>query len=247
MRARDLNMLGLAKRNNATISQASTSEVYGNFDTHPQSESYLGCVNSIGIRACYDEGKRAAEALLSDYHRRHGVKIKIARIFNTYGPRMHPDDGRLVSNFIMQALTGKPITIYSDGRQTRSFCYIDDLTEALVCLINSPDAFFGPVNLSNAVEFTILELAEMILDLTGSKSPLVLHLLPSDDPVRRRPDLTCAERELGWRPRIPLRDGLLRTIEYFDGRLMTQPGVMVKRRACTPSAEDAGRMRLGVV
>lgn len=242
-----LNVLRLARRHHAKILQASTSEVYGNPDNHPQAESYLGSVNPIGVRACYDEGKRAAEALFFDYHRRHRVRIKVARIFNTYGPRMDPDDGRVVSNFVMQALTGEPITIYGDGSQTRSFCYVDDLTEALVRLMRSPDAFLGPVNLGNAGEFTVLELAEMILDLTGSKSRLVLRPLPSDDPVRRRPDLTRAERELGWRPEVPLRDGLLRTIEYFEGCLGTQRGVMVERGMHIPSVEDAGRVPLGVV
>jgi UDP-glucuronate decarboxylase len=242
-----LNALEIAKRKNAKILQASTSEVYGNPSSHPQPETYLGSVNPIGVRACYDEGKRAAEALFFDYHRKHEVQIKVARIFNTYGPRMHPDDGRVVSNFIVQALRGEPITIYGDGSQTRAFCYIDDLTEALVRLMHSPDAFLGPVNLGNSAEVTILELADMILALTGSKSRLVLHPLPADDPVRRRPDLTRAERELGWRPQVPLREGLLRTVDYFDSCFITQPRPMVERAACISRVGEAGPARLRTV
>ncbi|MFA5688257.1 MAG: UDP-glucuronic acid decarboxylase family protein [Kiritimatiellales bacterium] len=210
-----LNMLGLAKRTGAKIFQASTSEVYGDPDVHPQPESYWGHVNPIGVRSCYDEGKRAAETLFYDYHRRHGIKIKIARIFNTYGPRMHPQDGRVVSNFIMQALAGDPITVYGDGKQTRSFCYVDDLIAAFLKLMDAPDEITGPVNTGNPDEFTMLELAEKVIGLTGSNSKLVFEPLPSDDPKQRRPDITLAKEKLGWEPLIPLNDGLKKTISYF--------------------------------
>ncbi len=211
-----INMLGLAKRVKAKILQASTSEVYGDPTVHPQREDYWGNVNPIGIRSCYDEGKRCAETLFFDYHRQHGLRIKVARIFNTYGPRMHPNDGRVVSNFIVQALKGEPITIYGDGRQTRSFCYVDELIDGLVRLMNTGDDITGPMNLGNPNEFTILELAEQIIELTGSKSAIRKLPLPQDDPTQRQPDISHARDTLGWEPKIQLRDGLRRTIEYFD-------------------------------
>jgi UDP-glucuronate decarboxylase len=214
-----INLLGLAKRVKARILQASTSEVYGDPEVHPQVESYWGNVNPLGTRACYDEGKRCAETLFFDYHRQVGVQIKVARIFNTYGPRMHPDDGRVVSNFIVQALKGQPITIYGDGGQTRSFCYVEELVDGLVRLMNSADGVTGPINLGNPVEFTMLELAEQVLKLTGSKSKLVFKPLPADDPKRRRPDISLAERELGWKPQVPLAEGLVKTVAYFDALL----------------------------
>ena len=214
-----INMLGLAKRRKAKILQASTSEVYGDPAVHPQSEDYWGNVNPIGPRACYDEGKRCAETLFFDYHRQHGLRIKVARIFNTYGPRMHPDDGRVVSNFIVQALLGKPLTVYGDGSQTRSFCYVEDLIEGLLRLMESPDEVTGPVNLGNPEEFTILELAELVRELTGSRSEIVFRPLPEDDPVRRCPDITRAKTLLGWEPRTPLKEGLERTIAWFEGVL----------------------------
>jgi UDP-glucuronate decarboxylase len=210
-----INLLGMAKRCRAKILQASTSEVYGDPEVHPQPESYRGSVNPIGPRACYDEGKRAAETLFMDYHRTNRVNIRIVRIFNTYGPRMHPFDGRVVSNFIRQALTGEDITIFGDGRQTRSFCYRDDLVEGMIRMMNGPDDFVGPVNLGNPDEFTIAELAELVLELTGSKSKLVREPLPADDPVRRRPDITLAREKLSWQPTIKLREGLAKTIEWF--------------------------------
>jgi UDP-glucuronate decarboxylase len=212
-----INMLGLAKRTKAKIFQASTSEVYGDPIMHPQNESYWGNVNPIGTRSCYDEGKRCAETLFFDYQRQHGLRIKVARIFNTYGPRMHPNDGRVVSNFIVQALRGEAITIYGDGSQTRSFCYVDDMIDAFVRLMDSPDAFTGPVNLGNPVEFTILELAQKVIELTGSRSPIIHRPLPSDDPRQRCPDIALAKRELAWEPRIPLEQGLEKTIAYFKG------------------------------
>ncbi len=212
-----INMLGLAKRLRAKILQASTSEVYGDPHVHPQQEDYWGNVNPIGPRSCYDEGKRCAETLFFDYHRQHRLRIKVARIFNTYGPRMHPGDGRVVSNFIMQALRGEPITIFGKGTQTRSFCYRDDLVEAFLLLMGTGDEVTGPMNLGNPGEFTMIELADQVLDLTGSKSELVFRPLPQDDPKQRRPDIGLAERELGWKPKVALRDGLVRTIEYFDG------------------------------
>ncbi|MBF0177476.1 MAG: SDR family oxidoreductase [Magnetococcales bacterium] len=210
-----INMLGLAKRVRARIFQASTSEVYGDPAMHPQREDYWGNVNPIGLRACYDEGKRCAETLFFDYHRQHGVEIKVARIFNTYGPHMHPNDGRVVSNFIVQALQNKPITIYGNGQQTRSFCYVSDLIEGFLRLMASPAELTGPVNLGNQGEFTILELAEQVLRMTGSKSALEFMPLPRDDPRQRRPDTTLAKEKLGWEARIPLAEGLQPTIDYF--------------------------------
>jgi UDP-glucuronate decarboxylase len=211
-----INMLGLAKRVKAKVLQASTSEVYGDPEVHPQREDYWGRVNPIGMRACYDEGKRCAETLFFDYYRQHKLRIKVARIFNTYGPRMHPNDGRVVSNFIVQALRQEPITVYGDGRQTRSFCYVDDLIEGLVKLMASPDELTGPVNLGNSTEITVLELAERIVAMTHSRSPIVRKALPADDPRQRQPDTALAERMLGWRPKTPLEEGLKRTITYFD-------------------------------
>lgn len=210
-----MNMLGLAKRVHARILQASTSEVYGDPEVHPQPESYRGCVNPIGIRSCYDEGKRVAETLFFDYHRMHGVEIKVMRIFNTYGPKMHPSDGRVVSNFIVQALRGDDITIYGDGSQTRSFCYVDDLIEGMIRLMNSRAEFTGPVNIGNPSEFTIKQLAELVIKLTGSSSKLIYQPLPSDDPLQRKPVIDLAKKELDWEPTVPLEKGLLKTIEYF--------------------------------
>ncbi|GHC05721.1 UDP-glucuronic acid decarboxylase family protein [Thermomonas carbonis] len=211
-----INMLGLAKRLRCRIFQASTSEVYGDPSVHPQTEGYWGNVNPIGIRSCYDEGKRCAETLFFDYHRQHGLEIKVARIFNTYGPRMHPNDGRVVSNFIMQALRGESITIYGEGQQTRSFCYVDDLVEGFLRLMNTEPGVTGPVNLGNPGEFTIRQLAEKVIDLTGSKSTLVFKPLPSDDPLQRQPDIALARARLGWEPVVQLEEGLTRTIAYFD-------------------------------
>ncbi len=211
-----INMLGLAKRVKAKIFQASTSEVYGDPVVHPQTEDYRGNVNPIGPRACYDEGKRCAETLFFDYHRQHGLNIRVARIFNTYGPRMHPNDGRVVSNFVIQAWMGQPITVFGDGRQTRAFCYVDDLIEGFVRLMAAPDDVTGPINLGNPHEFTIGELAELVLDMTGSRSRLVNHPLPVDDPMQRCPDIAKARTLLGWEPKVPLREGLQRTIDYFD-------------------------------
>lgn len=211
-----INMLGLAKRNNAKIMQASTSEVYGDPHVHPQTEDYWGHVNPIGIRSCYDEGKRCAETFFFDYHRQHDLKIKVARIFNTYGPNMHPSDGRVVSNFIIQALKGTDITIYGDGSQSRSFCYVDELIDGFIRLMASDDNFTGPVNLGNPVEFTIKELAEKIIEMTGSKSILSLNPLPQDDPKQRQPSIELAKKELGWEPKIKLEEGLKTTIAYFD-------------------------------
>jgi len=212
-----INMLGLAKRIKAKIFQASTSEVYGDPKVHPQREDYWGHVNPVGLRSCYDEGKRCAETLFFDYRRQHNLRIKVARIFNTYGPRMHPHDGRVVSNFIVQALKEEPITIYGDGKQTRSFCYVDDLIEGFIRLMNTTDDVTGPVNLGNPNEFTIRELAEKVIVLTGSKSKLVFKPLPSDDPMQRCPDITLAKELTGWLPRIALDQGLEKTITYFDG------------------------------
>lgn len=211
-----INMLGLAKRVKAKILQPSTSEVYGDPDVHPQPESYWGRVNPIGIRSCYDEGKRCAETLFFDYYRQHRLKIKVARIFNTYGPRMHPNDGRVVSNFIVQAIKNEPITIYGDGKQTRSFCYVDDLVEGLVGLMNSGDEFTGPVNLGNPNEFLIAELASKVIEHTGSRSRIVYKTLPEDDPKQRQPDISLARAVLGWEPRIALDEGLVSTIRYFE-------------------------------
>ncbi|MCZ4296978.1 UDP-glucuronic acid decarboxylase family protein [Henriciella marina] len=210
-----INMLGLAKRTKARILQASTSEVYGDPEIHPQEESYWGNVNPIGPRSCYDEGKRCAETLCFDYHRQHGVEIKVARIFNTYGPRMHPNDGRVVSNFIMQALRGEDITIYGDGSQTRSFCFVDDLVDGLIGLMNTDTGVTGPINLGNPGEFTIKELAELVIEMTGTSSQLVQKPLPQDDPRKRKPDITRARNTLGWEPQVKLRDGLEKTIAYF--------------------------------
>ncbi len=211
-----INMLGLAKRLKAKILQASTSEVYGDPDVHPQTEDYWGRVNPVGPRACYDEGKRCAETLFFDYYRQHRLRIKVARIFNTYGPNMHPNDGRVVSNFIVQALRNEPITIYGDGSQTRSFCYVDDLIAGVVALMESPDPLVGPMNLGNPVEVSMLGLAEQVLSLTGSRSKLVYRELPTDDPRSRRPDISFAESRLGWRPGVPLAEGLARTIAHFE-------------------------------
>jgi UDP-glucuronate decarboxylase len=210
-----INMLGLAKRTNAKILLASTSEVYGDPAVHPQEESYWGNVNTIGIRSCYDEGKRCAETLFFDYRRQHNMRIKVARIFNTYGPRMHPNDGRVVSNFIMQALAGEPITIYGDGMQTRSFCFVDDRNDGLVRLMQTPDDFCGPVNLGNPVECTMLELAQEVIRLTGSRSTIEFRPIPCDDPVRRKPDIALAQHYLSWEPKVMLATGLERTIAYF--------------------------------
>ena len=212
-----INMLGLAKRVKAKILQASTSEVYGDPKIHPQTEDYWGHVNPIGFRSCYDEGKRCAETLFFDYHRQHSLRIKVARIFNTFGPRMHPNDGRVVSNFIVQALNGEPITIYGKGDQTRSFCYVDDLISGFIKLMDTSDEVTGPINLGNPGEFTILELAEKVVKLTGSRSQLVFKPLPSDDPMQRQPDITLANRTLGWQPSVGLEDGLARTIDFFRG------------------------------
>jgi UDP-glucuronate decarboxylase len=216
-----INMLGLAKRVKARILQASTSEVYGDPTVHPQPESYWGHVNPIGPRACYDEGKRCAETLFFDYHRQHRLRIKVARIFNTYGPRMHPNDGRVISTFVLQGLRGEPFTIYGDGRQTRSFCYVDDLIGGLELLANSPDDFTGPINLGSPEEFSILELAERIRELTGAKSEIELRPPVTDDPKQRQPDTGLAKEVLGWEPTVPLEDGLKKTISYFDGLLST--------------------------
>ncbi len=210
-----INMLGLAKRTKAKILQASTSEVYGDPDVHPQPESYKGCVNTIGIRACYDEGKRCAETLFFDYYREHKVDIKVVRIFNTYGPNMNPDDGRVVSNFIVQALKGEDITMYGDGQQTRSFCYVDDLVDGFIRMMNSGSDFQGPVNIGNPGEFSMIELAEEIIDITGSSSKIIFKPLPQDDPMQRQPDITLAKKHLDWEPRIHLRQGLEKTIDYF--------------------------------
>ena len=212
-----INTLGLAKRVRATILQASTSEVYGDPEVHPQKEDYWGRVNPIGIRSCYDEGKRAAECLMMDYHRQNHVNIKIVRIFNTYGPHMAPDDGRVVSNFIVQALRGEDITVFGDGSQTRSFCYVDDMIDGLIWMMGTPKGFLGPVNLGNPAEFTILELAEILIRMTGSRAKIVFKPLPQDDPTQRKPDITLAQKKLGWQPRVPLEEGLAKTIEYFRG------------------------------
>jgi UDP-glucuronate decarboxylase len=217
-----INMLGLAKRLKRRIFQASTSEVYGDPSLHPQPESYWGNVNPIGPRSCYDEGKRCAETLFFDYHRQHRLEIKVARIFNTYGPRMHPNDGRVVSNFIVQALKGEPITLYGDGSQTRSFCYVSDMIEGFVRLMNSPATLTGPVNLGNPGEFTIRQLAETVIEMTGSRSKLIHRPLPQDDPKQRQPDIGQAQRELRWKPLVPLREGLLHTVAYFDS-LLSEP------------------------
>jgi UDP-glucuronate decarboxylase len=210
-----INMLGLARRLKARILQASTSEIYGDPEVHPQPEEYWGRVNPVGVRSCYDEGKRCAETLFFDYWRQHQLQIKVVRIFNTYGPRMHPNDGRVVSNFIVQALKGQDITIYGDGQQTRSFCYVDDLIEAMVLMMDTPDGLTGPVNIGNPGEFTMLELAEKVITMTGSSSRLVFKPLPSDDPKQRQPDIALAKKVLGWEPKVGLEDGLKETIKYF--------------------------------
>lgn len=214
-----INMLGLAKRINAKILQTSTSEVYGDPEVHPQTEDYWGHVNPIGLRSCYDEGKRCAETLFFDYHRQHGLNIKVARLFNTYGSYMHPNDGRVVSNFIVQALKNKPITIYGDGKQTRSFCFVDDMVSVLIKLMDSSDDILGPVNVGNPGEFTILELAQKVIEFTGSSSKLELKPLPHDDPTRRRPDISFAKKHLGWEPKVKLDEGLKSTIRYFEQTL----------------------------
>ncbi len=211
-----INVLELAKKLKAKVLQASTSEVYGDPHIHPQVETYWGNVNPVGIRSCYDEGKRCAETLFFDYHRQYGVRIKIGRIFNTYGPKMHPNDGRVVSNFIVQALKNEPITIYGEGKQTRSFCFVEDLVDALIALMNTEDSFTGPVNLGNPHEFQILELAQLVLELTGSNSELIFHPLPSDDPKQRKPDISLAKSILSWSPKIQLKEGLVKTINYFS-------------------------------
>ncbi len=218
-----INMLGLAKRLKTKILQASTSEIYGNPAVHPQPETYWGSVNPIGVRSCYDEGKRCAETLFFDYHRQHKLKIKVARIFNTYGPRMHLNDGRVVSNFIIQALSGKDITVYGDGTQTRSFCYIDDMVDGLIKLMNTPDDLTGPVNLGNPSEISILELVEKVLKITKSRSKIVYKPLPQDDPVRRCPDITLAKKRLGWQPKTNLEEGLKKTVGYFKRILSDNP------------------------
>jgi UDP-glucuronate decarboxylase len=217
-----INMLGLAKRTKAKIFQASTSEIYGDPEVHPQPESYFGRVNPIGIRSCYDEGKRCAETLFFDYYREHRVRIKIARIFNTYGPRMQPDDGRVVSNLIVHALKGAPITIHGSGKQSRSFCYVDDLVRGIVLLMNTDDDFVGPLNLGNPHEVSILELAELVIELTGSRSTLAYRELPEDDPQRRCPDISLAQRQLGWTPKVALRDGLMQTVAFFESLLASR-------------------------
>ena len=218
-----INMLGLAKRLRCRILQASTSEVYGDPVVHPQTETYWGNVNPIGPRSCYDEGKRCAETLFFDYYRQHQLEIKVARIFNTYGPRMHPSDGRVVSNFIVQALKREPITLFGDGKQTRSFCYVDDLIDGLIRLMESPASVVGPINLGNPVEFTMLELAELVLKETGSSSPLIRQPLPQDDPKQRKPDITLAKEHLGWMPKVNLREGLKPTAAYFRSLLSDMP------------------------
>ncbi len=219
-----INMLGLAKRVGATIFQASTSEVYGDPEIHPQTEKYWGRVNPVGRRACYDEGKRCAETLFFDYRRQHGLPIKVGRIFNTYGPNMHPNDGRVISNFVVQALKNAPITIYGDGSQTRSFCYVDELIEAFIRLMATPDEITGPMNLGNPGEFSIAELADKIIDITASRSKIIKQPLPEDDPIQRRPDITMAEKVLGWTPRVGLEEGLKKTIAYFDALLSETEG-----------------------
>ena len=216
-----INVLGLAKRVKAKVFQASTSEVYGDPTVHPQTEAYWGNVNPIGQRACYDEGKRCAETLFFDYYRQHGLLIKVARIFNTYGPRMHPNAGRVVSNFIVQALKGEPLTVYGDGQQTRSFCFVDDLIEAFLRLMETPDEFTGPINIGNPGEFTILELAETVIKLTGSKSQIEFAELPDDDPMQRQPDIALAKKQLAWQPQIDLKTGLKETVAYFESFLRT--------------------------
>jgi UDP-glucuronate decarboxylase len=231
-----INMLGLAKRVKARIFQASTSEVYGDPTVHPQKENYWGHVNPVGARSCYDEGKRCAETLFFDYRRQHGLPVKVARIFNTYGPRMHPNDGRVVSNFIVQALKGEPITVYGKGRQTRSFCYVDDTVEAFVRLMRTDDEFTGPVNIGNPHECTMLELAERIVELTASASRIVFEPLPADDPARRCPDIQLAKAMLGWEPKVPLAEGLRATIDYFERQLTARAASSAAARPATRRA-----------
>ncbi len=231
-----INMLGLAKRLKARILQASTSEVYGDPEVHPQREAYWGNVNPIGIRACYDEGKRCAETLFFDYYRQHQLPIKVLRIFNTYGPRMHPNDGRVVSNFIVQALQGQPITVYGDGSQTRSFCYVDDQISAMVKLMDSEPEFIGPMNAGNPNEFTIRQLAELVIELTGSKSKIVYKPMPADDPKQRCPDISLAKKQLDWEPRVQLKEGLRHTIGYFDAVLRGDPSAQDRREEAKSSA-----------
>jgi UDP-glucuronate decarboxylase len=230
-----INMLGLAKRTRARIFQASTSEVYGDPEMHPQQEQYWGRVNPIGIRACYDEGKRCAETLFFDYHRQHGLDIKVARIFNTYGPRMHPDDGRVVSNFIVQALRGDDITLFGDGSQTRSFCYVDDMIRGFLALMRTERGVTGPINLGNPAEYTVAELARKVIEMTGSASRVVHRPLPADDPRQRRPDIRLARERLGWTPQVPLEQGLMETILYFD-RLLGEREEGVPERASERAA-----------
>jgi UDP-glucuronate decarboxylase len=221
-----INLLGLAKRTKARVLQASTSEVYGDPEEHPQTEVYWGRVNPIGVRACYDEGKRCAETLFFDYYRQHALDIKVVRIFNTYGPRMDPKDGRVISSFIVQALQGDDITIFGEGNQTRSFCYVDDLIRGLIAMMETPKGVTGPINLGNPTEFTVLELARKVLDLTGSRSKIVHRPLPSDDPRQRRPDISIARKSLGWTPSVPLEQGLIKTIRYFDQLLLKGTGTL---------------------
>ncbi len=236
-----INMLGMAKRLGCRILQASTSEVYGDPSVHPQPEAYWGNVNPIGIRSCYDEGKRCAETLFFDYHRQHGVEIKVARIFNTYGPRMHPSDGRVVSNFIVQALGNEPITLYGRGEQTRSFCYVDDLVDGLIRLMGTPKEFTGPVNLGNPGEFTIRRLAELIIEQTGSQSQLAYRPLPQDDPKQRQPDIALARAQLGWEPRVALEEGLQPTIGYFAARLGADTVCQPRREAVAEQQQRLAR------
>jgi len=239
-----INMLGLAKRLKVPILQASTSEVYGDPEVHPQPESYVGHVNPIGVRSCYDEGKRCAETLFMDYRRQHRLKVKIARIFNTYGPRMHPNDGRVVSNFVLQALAGAPITVYGEGKQTRSFCYVDDLVTGLIRLMQAPEDVCGPINLGNPDEYSMLQLAQTVIALTRSRSTIEFEALPSDDPARRRPDIRQAKALLGWQPRIGLEEGLARTIAYFKARREGHATPAVRRRgAREPARATAGARR----
>ena len=240
-----INMLGLAKRVKAKILQASTSEVYGDPNVHPQTEEYWGHVNPIGIRSCYDEGKRCAETLFFDYWRQHKLRIKVARIFNTYGPRMHPNDGRVVSNFIIQALLGRDITIYGDGSQTRSFCYVDDLVDGFVRFMGSPDEVIGPINLGNPIEFSMLQLAKVVIEKTGSRSRIVHRPLPQDDPRQRQPNISKAQELLGWKPAVALNEGLKKTIDYFEG-LLREPGTMQVIDATAEKRDGVGQATLKV-
>ncbi|MCU0602293.1 MAG: SDR family oxidoreductase [Desulfobacterales bacterium] len=238
-----INMLGLAKRVRAKILQASTSEVYGDPTVHPQTEDYWGNVNCIGLRSCYDEGKRCAETLFFDYHRQHRLNIRVVRIFNTYGPRMHPNDGRVVSSFIMQALTGRDITVFGDGGQTRSFCFVDDLIDGFLKMMDNAEGWIGPVNLGNPHEFTILELAEKVIRLTGSRSRIVRRPLPADDPTQRRPNIDLARHKLGWRPKIELDEGLAATIDYFKGLIADHPA-LIAADSCRAQGTKTDRARI---